>query len=86
MLFGEALTVLYDVRPDSPTNGLVAEVPLSEFHRCLMNIPADIWHATVNLGAKDFVLVNFKTTPYDGSDPDKFTLPIDTDQIPYHFR
>jgi dTDP-4-dehydrorhamnose 3,5-epimerase len=85
VLFGEALTVLYDDRPDSPTRGHVTEVPLSEYHRCLINIPAGIWHAVSNLATRDFVFINFKTTPFDSADPDKFTLPIDTDQIPYRF-
>ena len=85
VLFGEAVTVLYDDRGDSPTRGLVAEIPLSEYRRCLMNIPVGIWHATANVGSTDFVALNFKTAAFDHSDPDKYTLPIDTDQIPYRF-
>ena len=86
MISGEALTVLFDDRPESPTRGLVTEVPLSEYHRCLINIPVRVWHATANVGSKDVAIVNFKTVPYDSADPDKFTLPLDTDRIPYRFR
>src|SRR5947207_14752422 len=40
ILFGELLLVLYDDRPSSPTNGLVAKVAMSEYRRQLINIPA----------------------------------------------
>jgi dTDP-4-dehydrorhamnose 3,5-epimerase len=85
-LFGEMETVLYDVRPDSPTCGLVSSVILSEYDRRLVNIPAGIWHANRNIGTKDAVVVNFPTRPYEHEDPDKYRLPIDTDQIPYKFQ
>ncbi len=86
MLFGEMLTVLYDGREDSPTHGLVAEVTLSEHRRRLIAIPPGIWHANVNLGSSDAVIVNFKTEPYNHEDPDKYLLPLDTDDIPYTFK
>jgi dTDP-4-dehydrorhamnose 3,5-epimerase len=84
--FGEMEVVLYDERPDSPTRGLVSKIVLSEYRRRLMNIPAGIWHADRNIGIKDVVVVNFPTIPYDHADPDKYRLPLDTDQIPYKFE
>jgi dTDP-4-dehydrorhamnose 3,5-epimerase len=86
ILFGELEIVLYDERPDSPTQGLVAKVVLSEYRRRLMNIPAGVWHAESNLGQTDVVVVNFPTIPYDHSSPDKYRLPLDTDRIPYRFE
>ena len=86
VLQGEMLVVLYDSRPDSPTNGLVSEVVLSEYNRRLMNIPAGIWHANQNIGSKDVTVINFPTIPYDHTDPDKYRLPINTDLIPYKFK
>lgn len=86
ILFGEMEAVLYDDRPDSPTYGLVAKVVLSEHRRRLMNIPAGVWHADRNIGSKDAVVVNFPTIPYDHSNPDKYRLPLDTDEIPYKFQ
>lgn len=86
MMFGELLVVLYDEREDSPTKGLVSEVFLSEYNRCLLNIPAGIWHADQNIGNKDAVVVNFPTRHYDHLEPDKYRLPIDTDRIPYTFK
>ena len=86
LLQGEMEVVFYDERPDSPTNGLVARVVLSEYRRRLMNIPAGIWHADRNLGDKDVLVVNFPTIQYDHSSPDKYRLPLDTDRIPFRFE
>jgi dTDP-4-dehydrorhamnose 3,5-epimerase len=83
---GEMEVVFYDARPDSPTGGQVSHVVLSEYDRRLMNIPAGIWHANRNIGNKDVVVVNFPTRPYEHGDPDKYRLPLDTDQIPYMFE
>ena len=82
---GELLVVLYDTRADSPTEGLISEVYLTEHNRRIMNIPAGIWHAVKNIGSKDALIVNFPTIPYDHNDTDKYRLPLDTDQIPYRF-
>jgi dTDP-4-dehydrorhamnose 3,5-epimerase len=86
ILFGHLEIVLYDSRPDSPTSDLVSKVILSEYNRRLMNIPAGIWHANRNIGDEDVVVVNFPTLPYDHANPDKYRLPLDTDQIPYTFE
>ncbi|PJF41016.1 MAG: dTDP-4-dehydrorhamnose 3,5-epimerase [Chloroflexi bacterium] len=86
ILQGEVEVVLYDVRPDSPTHGLVSKVVLSEYNRRLMNIPTYIWHANHNIGSKDVWVVNFPTQPYNHADPDKYRLPLDTDLIPYKFE
>lgn len=85
VLFGEAMLVLYDDRPDSTTRGLVSEIALSEYHRTILNIPVGIWHGVANLGDVDFVALNLKTTAFDHGRPDKFSLPWDTDEIPYDF-
>ncbi|MGH9365405.1 MAG: cupin domain-containing protein [Thermoanaerobaculia bacterium] len=85
MLFGEVEVVLYDERAGSPTRGLVSKIYLSEYRRQLLNIPAGVWHADHNVGARDAVLVNFPTIPYEHASPDKYRLPLDTDRIPYRF-
>jgi dTDP-4-dehydrorhamnose 3,5-epimerase len=86
VLYGEMEVVMYDVRPDSPTQGKVATVVLSEFDRRLMNIPANVWHANHNIGSKDVCVISFPTRPYQHEDPDKYRLPLDTDEIPHKFR
>jgi len=86
ILYGDLEVVLYDDRPDSPTRGLVAKIYLSEHQRRLMNIPQGVWHANRNVGTRDLTLINFPTRPYDHASPDKYKLPLDTDQIPYSFE
>lgn len=85
IISGEMEVVLYDERPDSPTRNTITKIALSEFDRRLMSIPAGVWHADVNIGSKDVLVVNFPTTAYDHENPDKYRLPIDTDRIPYSF-
>ena len=81
-LSGELEIVLYDERADSNTHGLESRIVLSGYRRQLLVIPRNVWHAERNLGASDVVVVNFPTIPYDHADPDKFRLPLDTDEIP----
>lgn len=85
LIQGEMELVLYDPRPDSPTAGEVCKIALSAHHRCLVNVPRNVWHADHNVGSTDVVVVNFPTTPYDHASPDKYRLPLDTDLIPYSF-
>ncbi len=85
LISGELELVLYDGREDSPTHGLVSKLVLSEYDRRLVCIPAGVWHANRNIGQGDVLVVNFPTQPYDHEHPDKYRLPLDTDQIPYRF-
>ena len=86
LMSGEMEVVLYDARPESSTFGEIRKVYLSEQRRRLVNVPAGVWHADRNVGTTDCVVVNFPTIPYDHADPDKFRLPLDTDEIPYTFE
>jgi dTDP-4-dehydrorhamnose 3,5-epimerase len=83
LIEGEMDLILYDVRPDSPTRGLVSRIVLSEHHRRLVNVPKFVWHVDVNIGTRDCRVINFPTTAYDHADPDKYRLPLDTPLIPY---
>jgi dTDP-4-dehydrorhamnose 3,5-epimerase len=85
VITGELEVVLFDARPESPTFNQISKVVLSEYNRRIMNIPRFVWHAIHNIGPKDVMLINFPTIPYDHNNPDKYRLPIDTDQIPYSF-
>ena len=85
LLRGELKLVLYDVRPESPTCGQLSELYLTESRPRLINIPAFVWHADVNIGDREALVVNFPTIQYDHSAPDQLRLPLDTDLIPYDF-
>lgn len=81
-LSGELELALYDEGEDSPTSGLATTLVLSELHRQLLTIPPGVWHAERNIGQTDAVFVNFPTIPYDHASPDKYRLPLDTDELP----
>ncbi len=85
LLQGEMELVLFDPRPDSSTCGQVRKIAMSEFDRKLVNIPRYVWHAELNIGARDAVVIDLPTAPYDHANPDKYRLPIDTPLIPYSF-
>jgi dTDP-4-dehydrorhamnose 3,5-epimerase len=82
---GEVKVVLYDDRDNSPTKGLVNEIHRSELLRDLMVIPSGVFHAHLNVGETDALLVSMPTRAYDHADPDVYRLPLDTDLIPYSF-
>ncbi len=86
LIHGETMTVLYDARPESPTHGLVQEVPLSPQGTRMLLIPAGVWHLSVNVAPHETLLINFPTRPYDYESPDRLTLPWDTDKIPVDTR
>lgn len=81
-LSGELEIVLYDGRDDSPTAGLEARIFLTALHRQLLVIPRGVWHAERNPGLIDAQVVNLPTIPYDHTNPDKYRLPLDTDELP----
>jgi len=74
----------YDTRPDSPTYKLVNDFVFSELNRVLMIVPKGVLHAVKNIGTEDAIFINFPTTPYNHSDPDKIR-PVDGSKIPFSF-
>jgi len=82
---GALKIVLFDARRESPTHRMVNEIFVGERNRALVVIPAGVFHAVQNVGATDALFVNMPTRPYDHAEPDKYRLPIDTDEIPYRF-
>lgn len=85
LISGEMRVVLYDVRPDSPTCGNLSVITLGAENRQMLRIPAYVWHADVNIGQNEAVLLNMPTMIYDYCNPDKYRLPLDTPLIPYDF-
>ena len=83
LIAGELEVAMYDAREDSPTSGMVSSVVLTAQRRQLLSVPTGVWHANRNIGSVDAVVLNFPTKPYDHDSPDKYRLPLDTDEIPY---
>jgi len=83
LIHGEALSVLYDARLDSPTHGLVQEVPLSAHGTRQLLIPKGVWHITLNLTETETFLINHPTQVYDHAHPDRLLLAWDSLAIPF---
>lgn len=81
-LIGELELAFYDAREESPTAGEEFRLVVSELHRKLVTIPRGVWHAERNIGAVDARVVNFPTSPYNHTSPDKCKLPLDTRELP----
>ena len=82
---GSSKLVLYDSRPKSSTYGMVNELFFSEASRSIVLVPPFVFHAVQNVGATEVLLINFPSHAYKHDDPDKYTLPLDNDLIPYKF-
>jgi dTDP-4-dehydrorhamnose 3,5-epimerase len=83
---GTLKLVLYDDRSDSPTHGMINELYFSEANRSLVMVPPHVYHAVHNVGSTDGLMINFPSHPYRHADPDKYTLPLQNDLIPYKFE
>lgn len=83
---GSAKLVLYDNRSESSTQGMVNELYFNETNRSVISVPPNIYHAIQNVGKNEVLLVNFPSHVYQHNDPDKYTLPLDNDLIPYQFE
>lgn len=78
--------VLYDARSHSPTRGRINEIILGTVRPGLVVIPAGVWHGVQNLGSTAGVLINAVDRAYTYGSPDHWSLPQDSNQIPYSFR
>jgi dTDP-4-dehydrorhamnose 3,5-epimerase len=82
LISGEALVVLYDVRPDSKTFEKIQKVYLGGQGNQSLKIPTNVWHCIINIGESEAMLINHPTTVYDHNAPDKLLLPWNTPEIP----
>ena len=86
IIHGEVATVLFDARKRSATYGRSAKYVLGSTGHQQLLIPRGVWHASINLGPDEAVLLNLPTHPYHHDAPDRLTLPWDTDEIPVDLR
>ena len=78
--------VLFDLRPDSPTYGVLNVIDAGEANKLQLTIPPFVVHAVQNPTDEDTIFVNMPTRAYDPSNPDKSRLPKDHPGIPYRFE
>jgi len=86
LISGEALTVLYDARLDSPTHGLIQKVYLSGEGFRQLSIPKGVWHMNLNIGTQEVFLINHPTQVYEHEKPDRLLLDWDAKEIPVDLK
>ncbi|MCU1239214.1 MAG: dTDP-4-dehydrorhamnose 3,5-epimerase [Candidatus Solibacter sp.] len=82
---GRLRLVLFDARKGSPTESVINHYEGGDLNRCLVNVPAGVYHAMQNIGTTEAIFCNLPTRAYRHDDPDKFRLPLNNDVIPYDF-
>lgn len=82
LMSGEVLTVLFDARADSPTQGVSQRVVLSPDGVRQLLIPTGVWHININLSPVESLLINHPTETYVHGQPDRLLLPWDSSAIP----
>lgn len=81
VISGRAKLVMYDLREESPTRGVLQEVYLGEDNYVLVQMPPGIANGYKAYGDGLCILANAATEPHD---PDEMLrMPPDTDEIPY---
>jgi dTDP-4-dehydrorhamnose 3,5-epimerase len=46
-------------------------------------IPKGVWHINLNVSEEETFLINNPTQVYNHEAPDRYLLPLDTDEIPF---
>ena len=82
---GKVRVVLCDLRDGSPSRGLLNELILGPLRPTLVVLPPRIWHGVQNLSPEPSALINMPDRAYRYEDPDHWSLPLDTEVIPYRF-
>jgi dTDP-4-dehydrorhamnose 3,5-epimerase len=82
---GTSKLVLFDSRSKSESHSMINELFFSELNRALVAVPPGVYHAVEAVGQIDSLLFNIPNQPYNYKDPDKYTVPLENDFIPYSF-
>lgn len=86
VLEGEALAVMHDIRPDSPTKGVTQTLRMGETHAVLLSIPPGVAHGYRTLGEKAVGMLYHAGEAYDASRPDQIKLiPHDSPDIGFEW-
>lgn len=82
---GTFRVVLFDLRPDSPTKGVLNVLDVGADNPVQLTIPPFVAHAVQNRGTESAYFVNMPTNAYDPANPDKARVRKDHPGIPYNF-
>lgn len=80
---GRVRCVIFDSRPDSPTQGHLVERLLSRVEHGLLHLPAGLWYGFQGDAPGESLILNCVTEIHDPAESDR--LPADTTEIPYRW-
>jgi len=83
---GHFQIVLFDIRPDSPTRGMLEEHHLGGAHPARLTIPRGVVHGVKNCGSAPASFVNMPTRAYDPAAPDKHRIHYPDPRVPFSFE
>ena len=81
VIYGEIKFVLYDDRPDSPTNGEVQEFFISPENYMLVTVPPMIWNGFKSVGTASSIVANCASLPHSADE--LVRRPAGDSSIPY---
>lgn len=81
---GRIKVVLFDDRPQSPTNGLVEEYYMSADNYYLLTIPPQIWYGFTCVGTESAMIVNCSDIPHNPSEIER--IAYNDARIPYSWE
>lgn len=84
VLYGEIKCVLFDDRPNSPTQDCLQELFVSPENYCLVTIPPLIWNGFKCIGDKSAIVANCATLAHDPDEIERKS-PFDP-SIPYDWQ
>ena len=88
-VFGRALVVLYDSRPDSSTKGEVQEFilaePRTQGQHIILKIPRGVFHGFTAVDCKEARIINLPTKTYNYKEPDEYRVAWNAPEIPYQW-
>ena len=83
VIYGKAKIVLYDIRKNSKTYGIVNEFVLSAEKPQLLRIPKKVVHGFECIGKEECRILNLPTHLYNYKKPDEHRFLLNSDKIPY---
>ncbi len=83
---GMIRVALFDARKDSSTYGEIVEYFIGEHNPMLIHVPPGVYHGWKGIGAKEALIVNIPTHPYNYENPDEFRLDPYENNIPYNWE
>ena len=83
VIIGMIKLVLYDNRPQSPTQGRLQEIFIGESNYCLVRVPPLVVNGFKGIGAKPAIVANCATLPHDPQEIQRID-PF-TPDIPYNW-